>query len=81
MDGMTLDDRIPLTDIQRTYLQMVECHDRRPGYIAHARQGSLAALERRSLLTSRPDPTDETKAIWSITAAGREWVEIERANR
>jgi hypothetical protein len=78
---MTLEDRIPLTSIQAIYLQMVECHDRRPGYIAHPRQGSLAALERRGLLTSRPDPTDETKAIWTVTATGREWVEIERLNR
>jgi hypothetical protein len=74
------DDRIPLTKIQTAYLGLVRFANR-PGYIAHPRQGSLAALERRRLVASRPDPTDTTNAIWTITALGREWAEADERDR
>lgn len=77
---MAPDDRTVLTKMQAAYLGLVR-YANRPGYIAHPRQGSLAALERRGLVSSRPDPTDAIKAIWTVTALGREWVEIDERDR
>lgn len=69
-----------LTDIQRVMLLMVACCPR-PGYVANPRQVTLAALERRMLLQSRPHPVAADTAIWILTPEGRRWVDSDEANR
>jgi hypothetical protein len=69
-----------LTDIQRVMLIMIR-YAKRPGYIGHRRQVTLAALERRKLAQSRPDPTAPGQAIWTLTLEGRRWVDQDEANR
>lgn len=65
---------LELTPIQQTMMLIIRVANR-PGYSAHPRQGTLAALERRGLLQSRPDATNTAAAIWTLTAPGHAWAD------
>lgn len=43
----------------------------RPGYVASAKDATVAALVSRGLVTARPDPTNADQQIVVPTAAGR----------
>lgn len=44
----------------------------RPGYVASAKDTTVAALVSRGLVTARPDPTNADKQLVVPTAAGRQ---------
>lgn len=67
-------ERVALRDRQAARLGMIRVAHK-PGLIVASGDATMRSLQRRGLAASRPDPTGAGKSIWTLTPAGREWLE------